>query len=237
MTDSLDSRISNLMQFARSRNCGIGPGGFQTGNTCASGKAADAAAGAAAGAVKGAAVGLGVTWNPAGAAKGAAIGAAVGAVKGLYDNSRRPTRVMKTIERIGSSEEKVGLLVQRLGGSSMSSANVDGKSLTLKVKDKSGEKMFDVSMNSKKVVITPARKSGTLTAREINAVKKVAVEHAPREVAVIVKSRSPSYLSTLVRKGFRVTASAAGTLVASFVAPFAASSSVAVAEAVAKKVI
>lgn len=222
MNTSLVARQAGLISFAQARNCGTGSGGFQTGNTCASGKLQDAAQGAAKGAVKGAAIGLGTTWTPAGAAQGAAVGAAFGAVKGLYDNSMRPTRVMKTIEKIGSSKEKVADLVKNLGGSPRSSANVTKGKLTLKIRDKDGKRIFDVSMNAKKVVITPARASGKLTKSEIKSVKAIAKEHSPREVDVVVKEKSPGYVASLVKAGFKVSADTAGTLVASFVAPFAA---------------
>lgn len=224
-------RYDSLVAFYESRNCGIGPGGFQPGNTCASGKAADAAAGAAKGALKGAAVGAGLTLTPAGAAKGAAIGAAAGAIGGLIKNVRRPGRVAKTIERVGTTEEKVAGLVKRLGGTPRSSADVDGKALTLKIVNKQGDKLFDVRIDTKKIVVTPSRKSGTLTTNEIAEVKKAAADNHPKPVDVIVKSKSPSYLSSLVRGGLKITADASGTLVATAIAPLAASVGVAAADA------
>ena len=151
------------------------------------------------------------------------IGAAVGAVKGLYDNARQPTRVMKKIERIGSSEQQVSSLVKRLGGTPKSIATVRGGKLTLAVKGKSGNKVFDVTMDSKRVIVTPSRKSGTLSIREVARVKAIAKEHAPREVSVVVKSKSPSYVATLVRKGFAITASTAGELLATVILPAAPS--------------
>jgi hypothetical protein len=231
---STDARVAGLMAFAQARNCGTGPGGFQTGNTCAAGKLQDAAEGAAKGAVKGAAIGLGTTWTPVGAAKGAAVGAAVGAVKGLYDNAMRPTRVMKTIEKIGTSKEKVESLVKRLGGSPKSSANTIKGKLTLKVRDKDGKRIFDVTMTAKKLIVAPARESGRLSKSEIASVKTIAKEQAPREIDVIVKEKSPGYVSTLVKAGFKVSADTAGTLVASFVAPFAFGVGGAMAEAAVK---
>lgn len=227
----IGDRYASLVQFYEVRNCGNGPGGFQPGNTCASGKAADMAKGAAKGALKGAAVGAGLTWTPVGAAQGAAVGAATGAIGGLVKNIRRPARVMKTIERIGTTEEKVASLVKRLGGTPKSSADVDRKTLTLKVVDKQGKKIFDVRMSDKKIVITPARKSGTLTPRQIAEAKRVAKENQGRSVDIIVKSKSPSYLSSLVKNGFKVTADVGGTLVASAVGPFVASVGVAAGEA------
>lgn len=215
----------------QSRNCGIGPGGFQAGNTCASGKAADAAKGAVKGAVKGAAVGAGLTWTPAGAAQGAAVGAAAGAIGGLVKNARRPGQVRKTIAKIGATEESVSSLVKRLGGSPKSSADVDRKTLTLKIVDKEGKKLFDVRMDAKRIVVTPSRKSGTLTAKEIDEVKKVAADNHPKPVDVVVKSKSPSYLSMLVKKGLKVTAETSGTLVASAVGPLAVSVGVGAADA------
>lgn len=224
-------RYEDLMEYVHSRNCGIGPGGFQPGNTCASGKAADVAAGAAKGAIKGAAIGAGLTWTPVGAAKGAAAGAAVGAVGGFVKNVRRPGRVRRTIERVGTTEDKVAGLVKRLGGTPSSSADVDGKTLTLKIVNKQGDKVFDVRIDSKKIVVTPSRKSGTLTAKEISEVKKAAVDNHPKPVDVIVKSKSPSYLSSLVKSGLKITADASGTLVASAVVPLAATVGVAAADA------
>lgn len=228
------------MAFAQSRNCGNGAGGFQTGNTCASGKAADAAAGAAKGAMTGAAIAVGVTWFPGSAVKGAAVGAAVGAVKGLYDNSMRPTRVMKTIQKIGSNEEQVASLVDKLGGSNKSSADIKGKSLTLKVNDKGGKKIFDVEMDSKKITVTPARSSGKLSDPEIKEIKAIAKDNSPKQVQVVVKSQAPSYLAKLAKKGFEITVTQAGVLVASVVAPFVpgvgGAVAVAAVDAISKKV-
>lgn len=229
----IGDRYASLVQFYESRNCGTGPDGFQPGNTCASGKAADAAKGAAKGALKGAAVGAGLTLTPIGAAKGAAAGAAVGAIGGLIKNATRPARVAKTIQRIGTTEEKVASLVKRLGGTPKSSADVDRKTLTLRVVNKNGEKIFDVRMDAKKIVITPSRKSGTLTAREITEAKNVVKENHGKSVEIIVKSKSPSYLSSLVKGGFKVTADVGGTLVASAIGPLAVSVGVAAGEAAA----
>lgn len=217
----IDDSYESLVRFYQSRNCGTGPGGFQTGNTCASAKAADAAAGAAKGAVKGAAIGAGLTWTPAGAAKGAAVGAAAGAIGGLVKNSTRPRRVMKTIEKIGSSEEKVASLVKKLGGSPKSSADVEKGHLTLNVVNREGRKVFSVKMNDRKVVIAPSRKSGRLSDGEVSRIKKMAEDHFPKSMDIVIKSKSPSYMAKLVKSGFKITADAAGTLVASFVAPFA----------------
>ena len=240
MSVSTDLRIASLIAFAQARNCGTGPGGFQTGNTCASGKIADAAAGAAKGAATGAAIAIGVTWFPGSAVKGAAVGAAVGAVKGLYDNSMRPTRVLKTIQKLGSNEEQIASLVKKLGGSNKSSADTKSGSLTLKVKDKNGNKIFDVEMDSKRITVTPARASGRLSDSEIKDVKDIAKDNAPKQVQVVVKSQAPSYLSKLARKGFEITATQAGVLIASAAAPFVpgvgGAVAVAAAEAIAKKV-
>jgi hypothetical protein len=231
--DSLECRYASLLAFSQSRNCGTGEGGFQKGNTCAGGKIADAAAGAASGAVKGAVIAAGVTGPfPPYVIKGAAVGAAVGAVKGLYDNSMQPTRVMKKIDEIGTSEKQVASLVERLGGSPQSVATVKEGKLTLRVKDSKGEKVFDVDMGKSRYTITPSRKSGTLTGDEIAQVKKIAEENAPKEVNVVVKSRSPSYMAKLVRKGFKVTANAAGNLIATVVLPTSASVAVAAMEGV-----
>jgi len=231
--ESLECRYASLLAFAQSRNCGTGEGGFQKGNTCAGGKIADAAVGAAKGAIKGAAVAAGAVGPfPPYVAKGAAVGAAVGAVKGLYDNSMQPTRVMEKINEIGTNEEQVSSLVKRLGGSPTSVARVKDGKLTLRVNNSKGEKVFDVEMGKSKYTITPARKSGTLSSSEIAQVKKIADENSPKEVSVVVKSKSPSYVAKLVRKGFQVTANAAGTLVATVVLPVSASVAVAMGEGV-----
>jgi hypothetical protein len=153
-------------------------------------------------------------------------------VKGLYDNSMQPTRVMKKIDEIGTSEKQVASLVERLGGSPQSVATVKEGKLTLRVKDSKGEKVFDVDMGKSRYTITPSRKSGTLTGDEIAQVKKIAEENAPKEVNVVVKSRSPSYMAKLVRKGFKVTANAAGNLIATVVLPTSASVAVAAMEGV-----
>jgi len=231
--ESLEYRYASLLAFAQSRNCGTGEGGFQKGNTCAGGKIADAAVGAAKGAIKGAAVAAGAVGPfPPYVVKGAAVGAAVGAVKGLYDNSMQPTRVMQKIDEIGTSEKQVADLVQRLGGSPKSVAKVKDGKLTLRVNNSKGEKVFDVEMGKSKYTITPARKSGTLSSSEIAQVKKIADENSPKEVSVVVKSKSPSYVAKLVRKGFQVTANAAGMLVATVVLPTSASVAVAMGEGV-----
>jgi|694.fasta_scaffold00210_17 hypothetical protein len=231
--ESLECRYASLLAFAQSRNCGTGEGGFQKGNTCAGGKLADAAAGAASGAIKGVVIAAGATGPfPPYVIKGAAVGAAVGAVKGLYDNSMQPTRVMQKIDDIGTSEKQVAGLVERLGGSPESVATVKEGKLRVRVKDSKGEKVFDVEMGKSQYTITPARKSGTLTSDEIAQVKKIAEENSPKEVSIVVKSKSPSYVAKLVRKGFKVTANAAGSFVATVVLPLSASVAVAAAEGV-----
>ena len=231
--EAMELRYASLLAFAQSRNCGTGEGGFQKGNTCAGGKIADAAVGAAKGAIKGAVVAAGAVGPfPPYVAKGAAVGAAVGAVKGLYDNSMQPTRVMQKIDEIGTNEKQVAGLVKRLGGSPQSVAKVKDGKLTLRINNSKGEKVFDVEMGKSQYTITPARKSGTLTSDEIAQVKKIADENSPKEVSVVVKSKSPSYVAKLVRKGFQVTANAAGTLVATVVLPTSASVAVAMAEGV-----
>lgn len=234
---SLDCRIASLMAFAEARNCGTGSGGFQAGNTCAGGKIADAAEGAVKGAIKGAVIAAGtVAPLPPYVIKGAAIGAAVGAVKGLYDNSMQPTRIMKKIEKIGTTEKQVGDLVKRLGGSPKSLAKIKDGRLTLQVKNERGEKIFDVELGEKQYVITPSRKSGTLSSDEMAQVKKIADENSPKEVGVVVNAKSPSYVAKLVRKGFKVSANAAGDLIASVVVPIAASVAVGQVEGVVEGV-
>jgi len=209
-----------LSAFCESRNCGTGSGGFQKGNTCAGGVAADVAKGAAKGAVNSALAALGTTWFPPLVPKAAAAGAAFGAVKGLYDNQMRPTRVMKAIKKSGMTEDSVASLVKDLGGSPRSSADVKNGSLKLTIKDKDGKKTFGIDVASDKIVITPSRESGKLTKGEMEKVKSLAQGNSKREVSVIVKSQSPSYVSQLSRMGFKVAANSAGVLAASVVAPF-----------------
>lgn len=202
------------------RNCGTGSGGFQKGNTCAGGVAADVAKGAAKGAIGSALATLGATWFPPLVPKAAAAGAAFGAVKGLYDNQMRPTRVMKAIKKAGMTEDGVASLVKDLGGSPRSSADVKNGSLKLTIKDKDGKKTFGIDVDSDKIVITPSRESGKLTRGEMEKVKSLAEGNSKREVSVIVKSQSPSYVAQLTRMGFKVAANSAGVLAASAVAPF-----------------
>ena len=214
---------ASLVAFHQSRNCGTGSGGFQKGNTCAGGVVADVAKGAIKGAASGAIMAAGsLAPTPQYVAAGAGVGAAAGAVKGLYDNRRRPTRVLKTIERIGSSEEKVSSLVKKLGGTPKSSADVSGKKLVLTVRNKGNKKSFTVEMDDNEIVVYPRQKADPLTSSEISRVQEIAKEASGKTVSVVVKSSSKSYTAKLVRKGFKVAANAAGELIASIVVPPAA---------------
>jgi hypothetical protein len=214
---------ASLVAFHQSRDCGTGAGGFQKGNTCAGGVVSDVAKGAIKGAASGAIMAAGsLAPTPQYVAAGAGVGAAAGAVKGLYANRRRPTRVLKTIERIGSSEAKVSSLVKKLGGTSKSSADVSGKKLVLTVRNKDNKKSFTVEMDDNEIVVYPRQKADPLTSSEISRVQEIAKEASGKTVSVVVKSSSKSYTAKLVRKGFKVAANAAGELIASIVVPPAA---------------
>lgn len=228
---------ASLVAFHQSRNCGTGSGGFQKGNTCAGGVIADVAKGAVKGATSGALMAAGsFAPTPQYIATGAGVGATAGAVKGLYDNRRRPTRVMKTIERIGSSEEKVSSLVKKLGGTQKSSADVSGKKLVLTVRNKDNKKSFTVEMDDDEIVVYPRRNSSPLSSSEISRVQEIAKEASGKTVSVVVKASSKSYTAKLVRKGFKVAANAAGELIASIVVPPAADVAVGDLVYAAKKV-
>jgi len=222
MTISLSTqcRIASIYAFAESRNCGTGSGGFQKGNTCASGLIADATKGAVKGAASGATIAAGaLSPTPQHIAAGAGVGAAVGLVKGIRDNRLRPTRVLKKIESIGSSEEKVAALVEKLGGTPKSSADVTGKKLVLTIRDKEGKKSFHVEMDEDEIVVYPRKATGQLSGSEIERVKEIASEAAGKTVAVVVKENSKAYSAKLVKSGFKVAANAAGELIASTVVP------------------
>ena len=216
-----ERRYRDLVEFYESRaggNCGIGPGGFQAGNTCASGKAADAAKGAAVGAVHGtlAAAG-GLAPYPPYMIKGAAVGATLGAVKGLYDNAKQPTRVMAKISELGSSEKQVSSLVKDLGGHPRSLAQVKRGRLQLTVRNPAGKKIFHVEMDKKNITIYPRRATGELSDKQIAMVKRAAKDAMPKSVRIAVKSSSRAYIVKLVKNGFRVTADAIGSLMAAYV--------------------
>jgi hypothetical protein len=200
------------------RNCGTGPGGFQPGNTCASGKVADAAKGAVKGAISGAAAAAGgVAPYPPYVAKGAAVGAAVGAVKGLYDNKMRPTRVMQKIKEVGSSEKKISSMIKKLGGTPKSSADVRHGKLQLTVRNEQGKKIFHVQIGKDDVTIYPRTATGLLSDSQIAKVRQVAKEAVPKNVSIEVKSSSKSYIGRLVKNGFKVVANAAGSFMATAV--------------------
>lgn len=220
MSPSVDCRIASLMAFYESRNCGTGTGGFQKGNTCASGVAADMAKGAIKGAATGSLIAAGAASPaPQHVAIGAAAGATIGAIKGLRDNRLRPTRVLKKIEQVGSSEDKVASLVKSLGGTPASDADVKGGKLVLTVRNKDGKKAFTVEMDEDEIVVYPRQRSETLNSSEIARVKGIAKEAAGKTVSVIVKSSSKAYTAKLVKSGFKVAANAAGELIASVVFP------------------
>lgn len=203
---TFDARYASLLAFAQSRDCGRDEDGkFSSGNTCAGGAVAEAAKGAVTGGIKGAITGL-LTGGPVVVKPAAAIGAATGAVKGLYDNQMRPTRVKRTIEKLGMTDAKVGNLVEKLGGSPRSTADVKGNSLRLTIRDKEGKKTFHVEVDKKTITVYPRRETGELNAREIERVKKIADEATPKSVSVVVKSSSSSYVARLVKSGFTMAA-------------------------------
>jgi len=215
-----DARYASLLAFAQARDCGRDPDGkFSSGNTCAGGALAEAAQGAATGAVKGAITGL-LAGGPATVKPGAAIGAGVGAVKGLYDNQMRPTRVKRTIERLGMTGDQVGSLVEKLGGTPSSSADTKGSALRLTVRDKDGKKSFYVEVDKKTITVYPRRPSGELSGREIVRLKKIADESTPKSISVVVKKSSSAYVAKLVKNGFTMAAGqAADVLVANYATP------------------
>lgn len=203
---SLDARYASLLAFAQSRDCGRDEDGkFSSGNTCAGGAVAEAAKGAVTGGIKGAITGL-LTGGPVVVKPAAAIGAATGAVKGLYDNQMRPTRVKRAIEKIGMTDAKVGSLVEKLGGSPKSNADVKGNSLRLTIRDKEGKKTFHVEVDKKTITVYPRRATGELNSKEIERVKKIADEATPKSVSVVVKASSSAYVAKLVKSGFKLAA-------------------------------
>ena len=223
---ALDARHASLLAFAESRDCGQDPDGkFSKGNTCAGGIAADAAKGAAAGAVLGGVSAFGKTFTPQAAASGAAVGAVAGAVKGIYDNKMRPTRVSARIEKVGMTDEKVAGLVKGLGGTRKSVASVNGKNgLTVTVRGRSGTVTHVVDITSKKVTIYPRAGRRELTDDQIDSIKKLAADSAPKETSIVVKTNSLSYATRLAKKGFVIGAKQAGSLVATAVGSAAAPS-------------
>jgi len=208
----LDARYASLLAFAEARDCGRDEGGkFSSGNTCASGAAAAAASGAVTGGIKGAITGL-LAGGPAVVKPAAAIGAATGAVKGIYDNQMRPTRVKKTIERLGMNTKQVGELVEKLGGTPESSADAKGGKLQVTIRDKEGKKTFSVEVDKKTITVYPRRATGELTSKEISRVKEIADKSTPKSISVVVKKSSSAYVSKLVRNGFTVAAGHAGDI-------------------------
>ena len=216
---SIRARYASLLAFAEPRDCGRDPDGkFSSGNTCASGVVAEAAQGAATGAIKGALAGL-FAGGPATVKPGAVLGAATGAVKGIYDNQMRPTRVKKTIERLGMDVKQVGELVEKLGGTPESTADAKGGTLRLTIRDKGGKKTFHVEVSKDTVTVYPRRATGELTSKEISRVKEIADKSTPKLISVVVKKSSSAYVSKLVRNGFTVAAGHAGdVLVATYLA-------------------
>jgi hypothetical protein len=219
--EDVEQRIKSLAEFLESRNCGTGSGGFQKGNTCAGGLAADVAAGAATGAVVGAAHGAGATMGfPPAVAAGAGAGALAGAAKGFYDNKMRPTRAAKAIAKVGSSDEKVAGLVKDLGGSPRSVADAKGKnSLSIKVKDDDGKNLYDVRMTKDSITVRPAPGRESLTDKQIDNFKKIAAENHPHAVKVVVDKAPPTTLSRVAKAGASITYDATLGFVAGFVGP------------------
>lgn len=203
-----------------SRNCGIGPGGFQAGNTCAHSKGADVAKGAAKGAALGAASAV-VGAAPYGpyVAKGAAIGAATGAAKGLIDHSTRAGRIKDKIAEIGTTEKKVEDMVAKLGGTAKTKADVVGDALHISVVNSQGQRAFHVDMTKEKITVYPRRPSGMLSHAEIERVRDVAKQSVPKTTEIVVKSHSKSYVAVLIKSGFKVIADATGVLLAAYVVP------------------
>jgi hypothetical protein len=233
--EDVEQRIKSLAEFLESRNCGTGSGGFQKGNTCAGGLAADVATGAATGAVVGAAHGAGATMGfPAAVAAGAGAGALAGAAKGFYDNKMRPTRAAKAISKVGSSDEKVAGLVKDLGGSPRSIADAKGRNtLAIRVKDDDGKNLYDVRMTKDSITVRPAPGRESLTDKQIENFKKIAAENHPHAVKVVVDKAPPTTLARVTKAGASITYDATLGFVAGFVGPMLPSVAGAAAEAVA----
>ena len=199
------------------RNCGIGPGGFQKGNTCATGAAIDTAAGAAKGGYLGAVFGAAETLGFAPAiAAGAAIGATFGAIKGLYNNQMQPTRVNKALKNLGLDDDKVVSIVKGLKGSPASVAKSSSKhSVDLEIKNRDGKKTFDVKIEKDKLTITPAKKISDKQATRIAEIAK----NSGKNVQVAVNNAPPSAMATLARAGGKLAVDTTGTVLISFALP------------------
>lgn len=235
----IEARVVSLREFLEERNCGTGAGGFQKGNTCAGGLAADVATGAAKGAVVGGIniVSATATPLPEVIAVGAAAGAVVGAVKGVYDNKMRPTRAARAIKAIGSSDEKIASLVKDLGGSPKSVAEASGRSsLTIAIKDDSGKKKFEVTMTKGSITISPSKSTGRLSKSEVSKIKKIAEENSDSSVRIIAKNLPTSTLSKLTKAGAKLAVDAAVGLVVGWYVPLAATAVGAATEAIAGEV-
>jgi GNAT superfamily N-acetyltransferase len=213
---SIDARYASLLAFAESRDCGQDPDGkFSKGNTCASGIAADAAKGAAAGAALGAIAGFAKSFMPQVAASNAAIGAVAGAVKGIYDNQMRPTRVSERITKLGMTDEGIANIVKSLGGSKDSVASTTGRArLTVKIKDREGKVTHVLDFTKKTLTIYPKKAGKELTDSELQAVKEIAKDNAPKQTKFTVKTDSLSYVKRIARNGFEVSANKAGIVIA-----------------------
>jgi hypothetical protein len=212
----LAARYASLLAFAESRDCGQDKDGkFSKGNTCASGLAADVAKGAASGAVLGATSGFFKTFIPQVAATGAAYGAVAGVVKGIYDNKMRPTRVSGRIKKLGMTDKGIANIVKGLGGSSKSVASITGRSrMTVKIKDDDGKVTHVVDFAKKSLTIYPSKGSKELSDSELQAVKNIAAQNAPKQTSFSVKTDSLSYAKRIARNGFEVAANKAGVLIA-----------------------
>jgi hypothetical protein len=213
---SLDARYASLLAFAESRDCGQeNDGKFSKGNTCASGIAADAAKGAAKGAALGAIAGFAKSFLPQVAASNAAIGAVAGAVKGVYDNQMKPTRVSDRITRLGMTDQGVANIVKSLGGSKESVASTTGSArLTVKIKNRDGKVTHVVDFTNKTLTIYPKKAGKELSDSELQAVKDIAKDNAPKQTKFTVKTDSLSYVKRIARNGFEVSANKAGLVIA-----------------------
>jgi hypothetical protein len=211
----------------RASNCGTGTGGFQKGNSCASGAVASVAKSAAKGAATGVAVtaGSGFFEVPPALLAGAAAGAAVGFVKGIYDRKNRPTKIGKKIGELGTTESKINTLVKNLGGSNNSVLDLDGKKgLTLSVKDDKKKTQYTVDISKQSISVYPRCKLDCFDQEKVDRLAKFAKDATSKNVRVVIKPKPGDYtkrvLGRLTKAGFKATASTAGKfVVATFAVP------------------
>lgn len=145
-TDYLAVRRKYESFLAERRNCGTGAGGFQKGNSCGGGGAANKEdsswrEGAKVGAILG--TGIGAVGGAPGMAIGAALGAAAGAIVGTTGmKSQKPLE--DAYKKTGTSLEKVDKAAKSLGMQMTVSTPDRGKSLVME----SGDSVAVISSGS-----------------------------------------------------------------------------------------